>query len=155
MRAILQRVAHASVEVEGSTVGEIGRGLLVLVGVATGDDADDVAWIARKLTELRIFPDDAGRMNRSVGEVGGSILLVPNFTVAGDCTKGRRPSFDRAMAPEVARPAFEAFAHLLVASSGVTVRTGVFGAHMHVALENDGPITLVLERAPGGPSESG
>ena len=117
---------------------------LVLVGIAKDDTEADRAWMADKLANLRIFEDDAGRMNLSVAQVGGSILLVPNFTVAGDARKGRRPSFDSAMPPEEAQPAFVALA-ATVEALGVRVGTGVFRAHMLVTLANDGPVTIVLD----------
>jgi D-tyrosyl-tRNA(Tyr) deacylase len=151
MRAVVQRVASASVTVfDGGTpreTGRIGAGLLVLVGIETGDAPADVQYIASKIRELRIFPDPADaekRMNVSVADVGGAVLVVSQFTLAGDCRKGRRPSFDGAAAPEVARPLYELVVDELRAS-GLSVGTGEFQATMHVALVNDGPVTLLLD----------
>jgi MAF protein/D-tyrosyl-tRNA(Tyr) deacylase len=144
MRALIQRVARASVRVEGDTVGEIGAGLLVLAAVRSGDGDTDAEWIASKITSLRIFPDEDGRMNRSVVESGGGVLLVSQFTLYGDVRKGRRPSFDKAARPEEAVPGLDRLrAHLEAA--GLTVATGRFGAHMDVELVNDGPVTLWLD----------
>jgi D-tyrosyl-tRNA(Tyr) deacylase len=144
MRAVVQRVSSAGVDVDGARVAGIGRGLLVLVGIEETDEPRDRAWLAEKLPGLRIFEDDAGKMNLSVADVKGEILLVPNFTVAGDARKGRRPSFDKAMRPERAEPEFALLA-AAVAGSGVPVRTGIFRATMAVSLVNDGPVTIVLE----------
>lgn len=143
MRAVVQRVHEAGVVVDGETVGAIDRGLLVLVGVVKDDADDDLAWMARKLVALRIFPDDEGRMNRSVADVGGQLLLVSQFTVCADVNKGTRPSFANAMEPEAANALFER----LVAEVGKTVptQTGRFRTHMHVSLTNDGPVTLWLD----------
>jgi D-tyrosyl-tRNA(Tyr) deacylase len=144
MRAVVQRVSSASVAAGGRTVSSIGRGLLVLVGIEAADTAAQIAWLAEKVVNLRIFEDQQGKLNLSVQEVQGSVLLVPNFTVAGDARKGRRPSFDNAMRPEAAEPLFRE----LVAATrakGVPVETGVFRTEMAVSLVNDGPITLVLE----------
>jgi D-aminoacyl-tRNA deacylase len=143
MRAVIQRVARARVTVESDTVGEIGRGLLVLVGVAPGDDADDIAVLGDKLAGLRIFADDDGRMNRSVQDVEGGILVVSQFTLYGDTRKGRRPSFVGAAPPEEAEPLVEMLVERL-RTLGVTVATGRFGAMMAVDLLNDGPVTLVV-----------
>ncbi len=149
MRAVLQRVRHARVEVDGRAVGAIGPGLLVLVGVERGDGADDVAHIAGKIRDLRIFDDDGGddgkvRMNRAVGDIGGAVLVVSQFTLAADCRKGRRPSFDHAAAPDDARRLYEDVVAALRAA-GLPVETGEFQAAMRVTLENDGPVTFVLE----------
>lgn len=144
MKAVVQRVASASVEVDGRVAASIARGLLVLVGLQKGDAEADRAWMADKLANLRIFEDAEGRMNLSVQQVGGAVLLVPNFTIAGDARKGRRPSFDGAMPPAEAEPAFEALVHDL-GVTGVPVQRGVFRAHMHVALVNDGPVTILLD----------
>lgn len=144
MRLVLQRVSSASVTVDGVVRAKIERGIMVLVGLEVGDTPAHLKWSAEKLPELRIFEDAQGKMNLSVREVGGSILLVPNFTLAGDARKGRRPGFDRAMRPEQSQPMFEQLAQM-VAQSGVPVCTGVFRAHMDVALVNDGPITLVID----------
>ncbi|GJQ31103.1 MAG: D-aminoacyl-tRNA deacylase [Phycisphaerae bacterium] len=144
MRTVVQRVTSASVVVEGRAVAEIGRGLLALVGLEAGDDDATLAWTAEKLAFLRVFEDGAGKMNLAAGEIGGSILLVPNFTVAGSAAKGRRPSFDGAMKPDQARPMFERLVEA-VRAHGVPVQAGVFGADMAVTLVNDGPVTLILD----------
>lgn len=144
MRAIVQRVNHAQLTVEGESVAEIGPGLVVLAGIYQDDTDRDRVYIAEKTANLRIFQDEAGKMNLSVLDVRGEVLLVPNFTVAGSTRKGRRPSFDRAMAPDRSRAEFDRLAADL-AAQGVPVKTGVFGAHMHVLLENDGPVTLVID----------
>ena len=149
MKAVLQRVRHARVEVADRVVGDIGRGILALVGVVRGDGPDDVRQIAAKIRELRIFEDDGGadgrvRMNRSVVDVGGSVLVVSQFTLAADCRKGRRPSFDGAAPPDDARRLYEAVVADL-AAAGVPVATGEFQADMRVTLENDGPVTFVLD----------
>lgn len=144
MRAVLQRVTRASVTVERRVVGEIGAGLLVLVGVVDGDDPADAQALAAKIAELRVFADLDGKMNRSVTEVGGAVLVVSQFTLYGDVRRGRRPSFTRAAPPEVARPTVAAVVAGL-RERGLAVEQGVFGAHMTVALVNDGPVTLVIE----------
>jgi D-tyrosyl-tRNA(Tyr) deacylase len=146
MKLVIQRVASASVTVDGAVRASIDRGLLVLAGLTDTDADADLEWCAGKVAELRIFEDEQGKMNRSVAEVGGAVLLVPNFTLAGDARKGRRPSFDRAMKPELAAPAFDRFA-AMVAARGVPVQTGVFRAHMNVSLVNDGPVTILLDSA--------
>jgi D-tyrosyl-tRNA(Tyr) deacylase len=145
MRVVLQRVSRAKVTVEGRVTGEIGRGLLLLAGFTDGDTEDALAWMADKIVGLRIFPDDDGKMNRSVQEVGGGLLVVSQFTLYGDARKGRRPSFVDAARPEVAIPLYERFVDLLRAT-GLPVGTGEFGAMMDVELVNDGPVTLILER---------
>ena len=147
MRAVVQRVSSAAVTVDARTVGEIGHGLLVLVGVEREDGPPDVEYVAGKIRDLRVFEDPADpsrHMNRSVQEVGGSVLVVSQFTLAGDCRKGRRPSFDGAAAPDLARPLYEALVRALQAS-GIPVATGEFQAAMQVSLVNDGPITLLLD----------
>ena len=143
MRAVVQRVSEGQVVVDGEQVGAIDAGLVVLVGVVKDDADDDREWMARKLVGLRIFPDDDGRMNRSVADVGGSLLMVSQFTVCADVNKGTRPSFANAMAPEEANTMFES----LVAEVGKTVpvQTGRFRTHMNVSLTNDGPVTLWLD----------
>ena len=146
MRAVVQRVASASVTVHGEVRGAIGPGLVALVGVGPGDSAADVEWLCAKLRTLRVFEDDGGKMNRSVEEIGGSVLLVPQFTVYGDCRKGRRPSFDGAAPPDLGERMFDALADALRAA-GLRVQTGVFRASMQVALVNDGPVTLLLDSA--------
>ena len=144
MRAVLQRVTSARVRVEDAIVGEIGRGLLVLVGVARGDTAADAAAIAAKITALRVFEDEAGKMNLAVGDVQGSVLVVSQFTLLGDCRGGRRPSYIDAAPPEAANALYEAVVAALRAG-GLTVATGTFRAHMAVELVNDGPVTLLLD----------
>jgi len=144
MRSVVQRVARASVRVDRQVVGEVGQGLLVLLGVAQGDSDDDARWTADKLAQLRIFEDEAGKMNRSVQEVGGSVLLVSQFTLLGDARKGNRPSFTGAAQPELASALYEEVAALLRARA-LPVATGVFRAHMEVELVNDGPVTLLLD----------
>ncbi len=148
MRAVVQRVTRAAVRVDGETVGEIGRGLLVLVGAAAGDGPADAAALAEKLAGLRIFPDDEGLMNRSVVEAGGAVLVVSQFTLYGDVRRGRRPSFTAAAPPEAAEPLVDLVAEGLQ-RAGVPCATGRFRAHMEVELLNDGPVTLVLEVAGG------
>ena len=145
MRVVLQRVSRARVTVAGRVTGEIGRGLLLLAGFREGDAEDALAWMAEKVVGLRIFPDDEGKMNRSVDEIGGGLLVVSQFTLYGDARKGRRPSFVDAARPETAIPLYERFVALLRAT-GLPVATGEFGAMMDVELVNDGPVTLFLER---------
>lgn len=144
MRAVVQRVSRASVTVEGETVGAIGRGFVVLLGVARDDTQDDVIYLAGKIAGLRIFPDDAGLMNRSLADVGGSMLVVSQFTLLGDCRKGRRPSFVEAAPPDRADELYRAFV-AEVRGQGIHVETGRFQAHMEVELVNDGPVTLIVE----------
>jgi len=145
MRIVLQRVSRAKVTVEGRVTGEIGRGLLLLAGFTDGDSEEALAWMADKVVGLRIFPDDEGKMNRSVEEADGAILVVSQFTLYADARKGRRPSFVDAARPEVAIPLYERFVALLRAT-GRRVETGEFGAMMDVELLNEGPVTLILER---------
>jgi D-tyrosyl-tRNA(Tyr) deacylase len=144
MRAVLQRVSEASVEVDGSVVGRIGPGWLVLLGVARGDGEAELAWMADKLLNLRGFEDDQGKMNRSVLDVRGGILVVSQFTLLGDCRAGRRPSFTDAAEPAAAEGLYAAFVERL-RPSGLEIATGVFRAMMKVALVNDGPVTFLLE----------
>jgi D-tyrosyl-tRNA(Tyr) deacylase len=144
MRSVVQRVSRAVVRVDRQVAGEVGRGLVVLLGVAEGDSPEDARWTADKLAQLRIFEDEAGKMNRSVQEVGGSVLLVSQFTLLGDARKGNRPSFTGAAPPELANALYEEVAALLRARA-VPVATGVFRAHMEVELVNDGPVTLLLD----------
>ncbi len=146
MRVVLQRVSEASVRIGGKTVGAIGPGLVVLAGFRDGDDGDTVAWMAGKVANLRIFGDDRGRMNRSLLDAGGEALVVSQFTLYGDGRKGRRPSFVKAARPEIAVPLYEAFVEALQRLLPDPVQTGRFGAMMDVALVNDGPVTLVIER---------
>ncbi|HTU16442.1 MAG TPA: D-aminoacyl-tRNA deacylase [Gemmataceae bacterium] len=144
MRAVVQRVRRAAVVIDGETVGAIERGLLVLLGVAPDDSQEDGRWLADKLASLRIFNDEAGKMNLSVADVGGALLVVSQFTLYGDCRKGRRPSFLGAAPPEIAVPLYEAFVNAL-RSLGLPVETGRFGAIMQVELVNEGPVTLILD----------
>lgn len=144
MRALIQRVTRASVTVDGAVVGEIGAGLLVLVGVAKPDGVSDAEFLAEKLVNLRIFADADGKMNRSLLEVGGALLAVSQFTLYGDTRKGRRPGFDAAAPAEQGRALYEHFVEA-VRRTGVHVETGVFQAHMEVALVNDGPVTFMVE----------
>jgi D-aminoacyl-tRNA deacylase len=144
MRAVVQRVASASVTVSDRTVGAIDHGLLVLVGVERDDGPADVEYIAGKVGDLRVFEDDQHHMNRSVFDVGGSVLVVSQFTLAADCRKGRRPSFDGAAVPDIARPLYEDVVRQLGAR-GLRVATGEFQAQMRVTLVNDGPVTLLLD----------
>lgn len=152
MRVVLQRVSRASVTVGGRVTGSIDEGLLLLVGFTPEDGAAEVAWMADKVAGLRIFPDNEGKMNRSLDETGGDVLVVSQFTLYGDARKGRRPSFVAAAPPEVAIPLYEAFVTALRTRVQGAVETGEFGAMMEVELVNDGPVTLVLERVPGGAS---
>jgi D-aminoacyl-tRNA deacylase len=144
MRAVVQRVSKARVQVGDRVAGEIGRGLLVLVGVAAEDGPADVQYLAAKLRELRIFSDEAGKMNRSVDEDGGAVLVVSQFTLLGDVRRGRRPSFDGAAQPEAAKALYEDLVRQLRAG-GLTVATGEFQAQMAVELVNEGPVTILLD----------
>jgi D-tyrosyl-tRNA(Tyr) deacylase len=149
MRAVLQRVSSARVRVDGAVVGEIARGFLVLLGVGRGDGDAEVEYIAGKIHSVRVFPDDEGRMNRSIVDVGGAVLVVSQFTLYGDVRRGRRPSFIDAAEPVRANALYEAVVANL-RGRGLTVATGVFQADMQVELVNDGPVTLILE-SPGAP----
>ena len=144
MRAIVQRVTVASVKVAGEPVGRIGPGLVLLVGVRHGDSPAAARWLAEKVAHLRIFADDDSKFNRSVLDVGGSILLISQFTVYGDCRKGRRPNFTAAAAPDVAAPLLDMLAEEL-RNRGLPVETGEFGAMMQVSLTNDGPVTVLVD----------
>jgi D-aminoacyl-tRNA deacylase len=152
MRAVIQRVSRASVEVEGRQVGAIGQGLLVLLGVARGDGEADCRFMVEKLPSLRIFSDEAGKMNRSLVDLGGSILLVSQFTLLGNTRNGRRPSFDEAAPPDEAKRWYEQVAARLRAE-GTAVETGVFAAHMKVELLNDGPVTFLLDSRGGSQAD--
>lgn len=144
MRLVVQRVSRAKVSVGGDVVGEIGRGFLALVGVESGDTDEDMRYGVEKLVGLRVFEDEAGKMNRCVSDVGGSILLVSQFTLLGDARHGRRPSFSNAARPEVAAPMIDRMAEA-IKSRGIPVARGVFGADMQVELVNDGPVTILLD----------
>jgi D-tyrosyl-tRNA(Tyr) deacylase len=145
MRAVIQRVTSARVRVDERTVGEIGRGLLVLLGVGRDDTEADIRYVAAKIRDIRVFEGDAGKpMDRSVGDVGGAVLVVSQFTLYGDVRKGRRPSFDEAASPDVARASYEGVVREL-RSTGLTVATGEFQAMMQVELVNDGPVTVLVD----------
>ncbi|MDR2174206.1 MAG: D-tyrosyl-tRNA(Tyr) deacylase [Burkholderiales bacterium] len=145
MRALLQRVTSAKVDVEGQTVGQIGCGLLALVGITEGDCQEDADWLCKKIIQSRIFDDENGVMNRSIVEIGGDVLAVSQFTLYASTRKGNRPSYTAAARPEFAQPFFDAFVKRLAEILGKPVPTGAFGATMHVSLVNDGPVTLWLD----------
>lgn len=144
MRVLVQRVRSAAVDIDGETVGRIAAGLLIFVGVTAGDTAADARFLADKCVNLRIFKDEAGKMNLSLADTGGEALIVSQFTLYGDARKGRRPSFTAAAGPETAIPLYEAFV-AAVKASGIGVATGRFGAEMQISLCNDGPVTLIIE----------
>jgi len=145
MRAVVQRVKKASVSVEGRLVGAVGPGLMILLGIRDGDTEEEARWMAPKIATLRIFPDDEGKLNRSVLDTGGEALVVSQFTLYADCRKGRRPSFVEAARPEVADPLVAKFVELLRAE-GLHVETGIFQAEMLVEIHNDGPVTVIVEK---------
>jgi D-tyrosyl-tRNA(Tyr) deacylase len=145
MKAVIQRVTSARVVVNGRTAGEIGQGILVLLGVAKGDREAQADWLAEKIVNLRIFSDNAGKMNLSLGEVNGGLLVVSQFTLAGNCAKGKRPAFDTAAPAEEGKRLYEYFVQA-VRRTGLPVETGIFQADMQVSLVNDGPVTFILER---------
>lgn len=145
MRLVIQRVTRASVEIEGKVAGQIGPGMMVLVGVETGDTEDDARWLAAKLLALRIFDDDHGVMNRSIVDVGGDVLSISQFTLTASTRKGNRPSYIRAARPEEAIPLYEYFNTLVSDGLGHLIPTGVFGADMQVSLTNDGPVTILID----------
>ncbi len=147
MKAVIQRVSSASVTVDGTVEGEISRGLLVLLGVEKGDQQAQADWLAEKIATLRVFEDDNGKMNRSLMDVGGAVLAVSQFTLAGNCAKGRRPSFDTAAPPDIGKLRYEQFVTAL-RQLQLPVATGIFQANMQVALVNDGPVTFILEKSP-------
>ncbi len=144
MRAVIQRILEAEVKTEGQQIGKIDKGLLIYLSVGKEDTIKDAQFMADKLVNLRIFADEAGKMNRSVLDVGGAILLVSNFTLHGDCRKGRRPGFDAAAEPVLAQQLYEKVIDL-IAEQGITVEKGVFGEYMHVSSINDGPVTFLLD----------
>ncbi len=144
MRLVLQRVRRAQVKVDDQSVGKVGRGLVVLIGVRNGDGEEDARYLAGKVANLRIFEDESGRFNLSTLDVGGGVLVVSQFTLYGDCRKGRRPSFTQASPPEEAQRLYERFVSFL-REEGLRVETGIFGAKMLVEIENQGPVTLILE----------
>ena len=145
MKVVIQRVTSANVEVSGEIVGEIARGLLVLVGVEKGDGEAQAEWLAEKIVNLRLFEDQEGKMNLSLLEIGGSLLVVSQFTLAGNCAKGRRPSFDTAAPPDEGKRLYEYFVES-ARGFGLPVATGIFQADMQVSLVNDGPVTFILEK---------
>ena len=144
MRAVVQRVSEARVRIDAEIVGEIEKGFLVLLGVAKNDTIEQARWLADKIVSLRVFNDDGGKMNRDLAEIGGSVLIVSQFTLYGDCSKGRRPSFIDAAPPDTAIPLYEAFINAIKAH-GIPTQTGRFGAMMQVELINDGPMTLIID----------
>jgi len=146
MRAVVQRVSRASVTSGGELLGSIGQGRMVLDGFSHGDEGAAVSWMAEKIVTLRIFEDDRGKMNRSVADIGGGVLLVPQFTLYGDARKGSRPGFDAAARPEVAEPLYREMVSLLKGRTSLAVQAGLFGVHMEVEIINDGPVTILLER---------
>jgi D-aminoacyl-tRNA deacylase len=145
MRAVIQRVLEASVTVDSERISDIGPGLLVLVGVEDGDSTEDAGWLAGKIARMRIFPDDDGKMNRSVSEAGGGIIAVSQFTLHASTKKGNRPSFLRAADPAISEPLYRSFCGLMEKEIGRRVGRGIFGADMKVALVNDGPVTIVMD----------
>lgn len=150
MRAVIQRVSHSKVVVEGRTTGEIEKGLLVLLGVTHADERADIDWLIKKITNLRIFNDEQGKMNLSVKDIGGDILVVSQFTLYADAKKGNRPSYIRSAPPDVSIPMYENFVELLALNFEGKVATGEFGAMMEVSLLNDGPVTIILDsKEPG------
>ena len=153
MRALVQRVRSGRVSVDGRTLAEIGQGLVILLGVGEGDTEVEARWLANKCAHLRVFADEDGKMNRSLLEAPGEAVVVSQFTLYGDVRRGRRPSFVHAAPPEVAEPLVERFA-VLLQEEGVPTQTGSFGAMMLVEIDNDGPVTLMLEREPGQTSAS-
>ena len=147
MRALVQRVRRGQVNVDGQVLAEIGPGMVILLGVGDRDSENEARWLAGKCANLRIFEDDEGKMNRSLLDSGGKALVVSQFTLYGDVSKGRRPSFIHAAVPEIAEPLVEKFTGFLQ-GEGIETRTGAFGANMLVEIENDGPVTLMIEREP-------
>jgi D-tyrosyl-tRNA(Tyr) deacylase len=145
MRAVIQRVSEASVTVEGAIIGQIQRGLMVLVGIVNEDDNADIEWLSNKIIHMRIFEDENGVMNKSLIEVGGEILLVSQFTLHASTKKGNRPSYIAAAKPEISIPIYEAMIHQLEKDLGASIQTGKFGADMKVSLINDGPVTITID----------
>lgn len=145
MRVVLQRVAEASVKIDGAEVGKIAKGFLILLGITHGDEESDIDWLVRKIGALRVFEDSEGRMNLSINEIGGNALVVSQFTLYASTRKGNRPSFVHSAAPDYAEPLYEMFCQKLGAELGRTVQTGRFGADMQVSLVNDGPVTIIID----------
>jgi D-tyrosyl-tRNA(Tyr) deacylase len=145
MKLVIQRVSRATVEVEGNVIASIGKGFLILIGVEKSDDGSQIPWLANKTAQLRIFEDENGKMNRNLIDVDGEVLLVSQFTLYADCNRGRRPGFDKAAPPDLADRLYLKYGKALE-DLGIKVRTGEFGAHMQVSLNNDGPVTIILER---------
>ncbi len=145
MRALLQRVSQGKVSVDGKSIAEIGHGLVILLGIGEGDSQEEVQYLAKKIAQMRIFEDEQGKTNLSVLDVGGEAIVVSQFTLYADTRKGRRPSFIHAAPPEIAKPLVDQFASVL-AAQGVPTQCGEFGAHMLVEIDNDGPVTIWLER---------
>ncbi len=148
MRALLQRVSQASVTVDGRVVGQIGRGFCILLGVTHSDTNKEADWLANKIAGIRLFEDEAGKLNLGLSDIGGELLIVSQFTLYGDARKGRRPSFIAAARPEQSEPLYDYFVNQM-RDAGFRVQTGIFGANMQVEIQNDGPITLMLERETG------
>jgi D-tyrosyl-tRNA(Tyr) deacylase len=144
MRLVIQRIIHARVVSEGKVVAEIASGMLILAGIGRSDSYAEAQYLAKRVPELRIFKDDAGKMNLNLKQANGSLLLVPNFTLYGDCSRGRRPGFDAAARPEIAKPLFDYLVSLFM-NNNIPTESGIFGADMQVELINDGPVTFVLE----------
>lgn len=145
MRVVIQRVTEANVKIEGNIAGQIGNGLMILVGIEEADGAEDIAWLTKKIVNLRIFDDENGVMNRSILDAGGDILLISQFTLHALTAKGNRPSYIKAAKPEISVPLYEAFIKSLQEAMGKKVETGVFGADMKVSLINDGPVTILID----------
>jgi len=145
MRAVIQRVSKASVEIEGQINGQIGQGFLVLLGIEDSDNLEDIQWLSKKIVQLRIFNDEAGLMNKSIHDIDGNILLISQFTLYGQTKKGNRPSFIRASKPEIAIPLYDYFCHEMIKNLGKKIETGIFGSDMKVALINDGPVTIIMD----------
>ncbi|MBP3343937.1 MAG: D-tyrosyl-tRNA(Tyr) deacylase [Bacteroidales bacterium] len=145
MRVVIQRVTEANVKIEGNIAGEIGNGLMILVGIEEADGAEDIAWLTKKIVNLRIFDDEDGVMNRSILDAGGDILLISQFTLHALTAKGNRPSYIKAAKPEISVPLYEAFIKSLQEAMGKKIETGVFGADMKVSLINDGPVTILID----------
>lgn len=145
MRVVIQRVTEANVKIDGAVAGEIGKGFMILVGIEEADGAEDIAWLTKKIVNLRVFDDEKGVMNRSILDDGGDILLISQFTLHAMTAKGNRPSYIKAAKPEISIPLYEAFVKSLEEAMGKKIATGVFGADMKVSLVNDGPVTILID----------